>query len=345
VLARLPHVQPAYSIRSQFVYQNVMYATAGHIEGAMAGTSWDALVRRRIFDPLGMAETNTSTHRLDPATDVAMPHARVNDTLIAIPWRNLDAIAPAGSVNSSVSDMARWMKFLLDSARVGGTRLLSASSYHELFTPQAIVPLDFYPAWRAVRPNVVTYGLGWFLYEYRGHRVAMHTGSIDGMSTILGLLLDDRVGVVVLVNQDHAELRHALLMRTFDTYLGGTGRDWSTELRDLYTAMEHRVDSVERAQDNMHASGVRPEVPLDRFVGTYADSLYGTFVVRMDHGALIGQHGPWIGDLEPWGYDALRFRLRHWSHNSRSVSYVLTPSGEVAELRFDDGARYARLRD
>ena len=220
ILRRLQYVVPAYSIRSAFVYQNVMYATAGHIEGALTGTTWDDLVRRRLFGPLGMTDTKTSTHELDLAGDVASPHARVHDTLSAIPWRNLDDIGPAGSVNSSVTDMAHWLRFVLDSDRIGGNRLVSPASFHEMFTPQVVVPLDFYPAWKDVGQHVVTYGFGWFLFEYRGHRVAMHTGSIDGMSAIVGLLPDDRVGVVVLVNEDHAELRHALLMRTLRHVFG-----------------------------------------------------------------------------------------------------------------------------
>ena len=169
-----------------------------------------------------MRETYTSTHQLPVGGDVATPHAWVNDTLIAVPWRNLDGIAPAGSVNSSVSDLARWIRVVLDSGRLRSirgadtSRLVSAATFAELFKPQAIVPTDFYPAWTEFKPHVATYGLGWFLFDYHGHRVAMHTGSIDGMSAIIGLLPDDRVGVVVLANQDHAELRHALLLRAFE---------------------------------------------------------------------------------------------------------------------------------
>ena len=342
ILRRLQYVSPAYSIRSAFVYQNVMYATAGHIEAVLAGTTWDDLVRRRVFTPLGMADTKTSTHDLDEAGDVATPHARVHDTLSAIPWRNLDDIAPAGSVNSSVTDMAHWLRFVLDSDRIGGNRIVSAASFHEMFTPQVVVPVDFYPAWKAVGPHVVTYGFGWFLFEYRGHRVAMHTGSIDGMSAIAGLLPDDRVGVVVLVNEDHAELRHALMMRTFDTYLGGTNRDWSTDLRQLYDSLDRQADSAQRAEDATRVPNATPALPLDRYVGTYRDSLYGTFVVRLDGQRLVGRLGSSLGDLEPWGYDAFRLRVRDWTRATILITCVLTPAGQVSELRFEDGRHYER---
>lgn len=345
ILHRLQFVAPAYSMRSQFVYQNVMYATAGDIESVMTGTPWDALARQRVFAPLGMNDTKTSTRELDAAADVASPHAWVDNALVAVPWRNLDAIAPAGAVNSSVSDMARWIRFLLDSARLDGKRLLSPAAFHQLFTPQAIVPTDFYPAWRAIRPDVVTYGFGWFLFDYQGHRVAMHTGSIDGMSAIVGLLPDDRVGVVVLINEDHAEVRHALLMRTFDAYLGTGNRDWSTELRHLYADEDRKTDSIAAAHTPARAPEAVPALPLERYVGTYADSLYGTCVIRMDGHALIARVGTTTGDLEPWGYDTFRFRVHDWTRATRFVTYVLTPDGKLARLEFDDGRRYARASD
>ena len=66
-----------------------------------------------------------------------------------------------------------------------------------------------------------------------------HTGSIDGMVAIIGLIRDEHLGVYVLSNLDHAELRHALMYRVFDLY--GTGnrtRDWSADLLDLYSGHE-----------------------------------------------------------------------------------------------------------
>ena len=352
VLRRLPFVPLGYSMRSQFVYQNVMYATAGHVEALITGTTWDDLMRRRIFGPLGMTETYTSTHQLPPGGNVASPHAWVNDTLVAVPWRNLDGIGPAGSVNSSVSDLARWIRVVLDSGRVGREggsvggattmRLVSAPTFREMFKPQAIVPTDFYPAWTAIKPHVATYGLGWFMFDYRGHRVAMHTGSIDGMSAIIGLLPDDRVGVVVLVNQDHAELRHALMMRAFDTYLGDTTRDWSAELRQLYAKVQRAADSASTAREPKRVVGAKPALALDRYAGTYTDSLYGTVTIRLQQTKLVAQRGPWVADVEPWSDDTFRFRWHEWSRSTEFVTVVLNPNGTVDQLRFGDGSSYTR---
>jgi hypothetical protein len=62
----------------------------------------------------------------------------------------------------------------------------------------------------------VTHGLGWFQQDYEGRAVDFHTGSIDGMVAIIGLIPDERLGVYVLANADHVEFRHALMLTVFD---------------------------------------------------------------------------------------------------------------------------------
>ena len=137
--------------------------------------------------------------------------------------------------------MAIWMRFLLDSARLGGKRILSARGYADLFAPHILVSDEqFYPTTKLTHTRFQAYGQGWFLEDYRGEFVAFHTGSIDGMVAIVGLIPARRLGVVVFANRDHAELRHALMYAAFDRFLGGTQRDWSAEMLPLYAGLERR---------------------------------------------------------------------------------------------------------
>jgi CubicO group peptidase (beta-lactamase class C family) len=188
ITRRIATLKPAYSFRSGFIYQNIMYSLAGDVVAAASGMSWDDFLRRRIFAPLGMTATETRLSTVTGKPNVAMPHDEVDGTMRLIENRSVDPVAPAGSVWSSVSDMAKWMRFLLDSGRVDGRRLLSEATYRELFTPQVIAPLSMYPTTQLTRPHFFTYGLGWFLHDYQGDAVAMHTGSIAGMSAILGMI-------------------------------------------------------------------------------------------------------------------------------------------------------------
>jgi CubicO group peptidase (beta-lactamase class C family) len=312
MLKRLRLMKPAYSIRSSFVYQNVMYITAGEVIAAASGMPWSKFVQARIFEPLGMRNSYPLLSLVPPNANAATPHWRFGrDTIIAIKKDQSRAIGPAGDVWSSVADMSKWMIFLLDSARVNGKRLLEADTYRELFTPQVMVPPDeFYPTMELTKPHWTTYGLGWFQHDYQGRMLDFHTGSLSGMVAIIALIPDARFGVYVLSNRDHVEIRHALMYKAIDTYLGNPPRDWSTELLALYNARRASADSARAAFDARRIKGTKPSLSLSKYAGVYEDPLLGRISITERSGKLRLDAGPVLkGDLEHWQYD--RFRARY----------------------------------
>lgn len=326
IIRRVATIEPAYSIRSRFVYQNVMYAVAGEVIGAASGVPWAAFLRARIFEPLGMTSTEATLGALAGQPNVATPHMEFDDAIRPVKNRPVDGVAPAGSVWSSVGDMARWMRFVLDSGRVGGRRLLSAASYREALSPQVIAPLDMYPTLSIVKPHFFTYGLGWFLHDYAGEAVAMHTGSIDGMSALIGLLPDRRAGVYVLANLDHAELRHALMYRAFDMFAGRVPRDWSADLLAYFKRLDAQSTAGRGAQEQRRARDTHPSLPLERYAGTYVNETYGTAVVTMRDGALHFAFGrDRIGPLSHWQYDS--FQAQWQDTRMRPSVVVFMPDG------------------
>ena len=348
---RLRFVPAASSFRSRYAYNNVAYAMAGLIAGKVGGGTWQELVRRRIYQPLGMTESYPDAREMQAAgvTEVTSPHGIVNDTVRVLPVAApiVDPIAPAGAMFTTVTDIAKWLRFLLDSARVGGKRLVSERNFSQLFSAQQIVPPDeFYPTARLTHPHFVAYGMAWFLEDYRGEYVAFHTGSIDGRSAIVGLIPDRRLGVAIYTNLDHSELRHALMYTVFDRYLdaaagagkaggrpAGAGHDWSAEMRTMYQALEDSAKIRRKARDSTHVAGTHPTLPLDRYAGTYADSLFGSAVVRLDAGRLTFQWGEQVGDLEHWQYDVFRVHWRQPLNDPDDVAFVLDADGKVGEVR------------
>ena len=248
IIGRLRDVELETSPRTHFTYQNVMYAVAGEVVAAASGMPWAEFVRTRIFEPLGMSGTIATAATLAEQPNVATPHYEIDGTVQVIRNASVDGVAPAGSVWSSVRDMAQWLNMLLARGTAGGPagkRLLSEKVVAELFTPQTMVGPDaFYPTARLTTPHWTTYGLGWFQADYGGEKVDFHTGSIDGMVAIAGLIRDRNLGVVVLANLDHTELRHALMYRVFDAYLGRPARDWSADMRALYAGLAKEADGA-----------------------------------------------------------------------------------------------------
>jgi CubicO group peptidase (beta-lactamase class C family) len=343
VVTRLRHQPLASSPRSRYAYQNAMYAAAGEVVEAASGVPWNRFLRERLFEPIGLRNARTSVVGLDTASNVAAPHDVIDGTLRPVAHRNLDNIAPAGAVYAGARDMANWIKFLLDTGRVNGRRLLSEASWREMFSAQFLVPRQsFYPTARLTEPHFTAYGLGWFLQDYRGELVAMHTGSIDGMVAIVGLLPAHDVGMVVLANRDHAELRHALMWRVFDAYLGRTPRDWNTEVKAMYDSLAERGRTAS-AQREQRITGTRPSLALEKYAGEYADSLYGPLKVRHEGGKLVLDFGPGrVADLEHWHYDTFRARWRDPELGRTFATFDLGRDGAVRALQLEGYAGFER---
>lgn len=338
IMRRLSYVPLNAPVRSHFEYQNITYALAGDIAAQRAATTWEKLVHDRILSPLGMRETTTGTPDESSHRNLAFPHDYVHDTIRPIPRYATDNIGPAGAMYSSVSDMTIWMRFLLDSARLGGKRLLSPRGYADLFAPHIFIDeKQFYPTAKLTHPRFQGYGQGWFLEDYRGEFVAFHTGSIDGMVAIVGLIPDRHLGVVVFANRDHAELRHALMYTVFDRYIGPSKHDWSAEMLTMYTALREEGKQAEHQIDAAHVSGTQPSLPLARYVGVYSDSTYGSAIVTLEGKRLAVSFGPLsAADLEHWHYDSF---MAHWHDAYRGrqlMSFRLSGDGKVSALAIGD---------
>lgn len=349
MVRRLRLIAPTASFRSRFQYNNVGYGLAGDIAGRAAGSTWQALVQNRIYRPLGMTESYPDARTMQAAgiTDVSAPHGIVRDTVRVLPVGAdvVDPVAPAGAAFSTATDMGKWLRFLLDSARVGGRRLLSAQNFSQLFRPQQVLS-GMYPATEMMHPHFQAYGLGWFLRDYRGEFMAYHTGSIEGRSAIVGLMPDRRLGVAILTNLDHSELRHALMYTVFDRFIGPSSpaHDWSAEMRVLYRALADTARAAQQALESKRIANTHPTLPLERYAGTYADSLYGTAIVGVANGRLTLQAGTASGQLEHWQYDVFRVTWPDPFWDPAYVSFAIDPDGTVGELRFVDGASYRRAK-
>jgi CubicO group peptidase (beta-lactamase class C family) len=330
---RVRFVEPQSSFRSRYAYNNVTYAAAGVIAGRAFGGGWDALVRERILAPLGMTATLTQGCDLTPDADLALPHDRVGDSLQVIPGVGMlvDPIAPAGSMYSNVEDMARWLRFLL---RDGDSTLVAPATLGELFRPQTLIPAaSFYPTASRTRPRFTAYGMGWFLQDYRGEFVAFHTGSIDGYVAIVGVLPGRDVGVVVFANRDHTELRHAIMWRVFDAYLGGEPRDWSADLKALYDSLDARQAAVRAEREARRVADTRPSLALERYAGSYADSAYGAVTVTLTEGVLRFSRSAFLtGTLEHWHFDSFRVRWDNGWITPDLVTFRLGADGGVTGL-------------
>lgn len=309
VLHRVRFLKPETPFRSRYSYQNMMFLAAGQAAGKAAGTTWDELVRQRIFTPLGMTSTVTTSRGL-ANPNVAAPHGIDHDTDFVKPPFDADNIAPAGSILSSAVDMAQWLRFQLNDGVVAGKRLVSTSALRETHTPQILIPPG--GAGRSTDSSVkrfTSYGMGWMVEDYRNQLSWQHGGNTLGMTAAVGMLPEKRVGVVVLSNMQGAQLPELLEEYVFDRELGAPMKDLSAEGYRRFQQQRQRADSALKVQQAGHVANAQAPLPLTAYAGTFADSLYGEFTVSVQNGHLDLARGDIHAPLEYWNANNFRWLL------------------------------------
>lgn len=285
---RMQYARPVYSFRGGFQYHNGMYLVAGKVIEKVSGMSWDRFMSERVFRPLGMNATVPTLEAALRQSNRSSAHYEIKKKIEVIPEMTIDSVAPAGSVWSNAEDAGKWMNYLISGKAADGKDLLKPATLEEMFRPQVILPSNFYPTFSLVKPKWTTYGLGWFQIDYRGEKIDFHTGSIDGRIALVGLDREKKVGVYILGNLDHAELRHAILYKTMDLLVFGdaNGRDWNAEFKKLYDESSAASEKQYEAAIANKLSDTKPSLPLASYAGTYSDPFYGTIEVRLVDGRL-----------------------------------------------------------
>ncbi|MDX1380133.1 MAG: serine hydrolase [Xanthomonadales bacterium] len=343
-LPRLRHVSPSASPRARFQYQNTMYVLAGEVIARVSGKPWPEFLRERLWQPVGMRETFASRAEF-VGSDLrrVRPHLYLDGEIVVAQWDLPDdRYSAAGSVWSTLHDLTLWTQFLLrGGVTADGTRLLSEDAYAEMFRPQMLVDEEaFYPTLRLTRPQWMSYGLGWFQQDFQGRRVDFHTGSLSGLIALIGLDRAGGLGVIVLGNQDHAELRHAVLWHVMDDGVTPPRRDWGRDILRLY-AETRREDAEQWAR----LSAARdtesvPSLPLDGYTGRYHNPAYGTLEVARGGDALELRSARITMRLSHWEGDTFLAEWPEWELR-QTVPFELDGAGRARAFEAF-GARFVR---
>ncbi|MBI4544752.1 MAG: serine hydrolase [Gemmatimonadetes bacterium] len=300
LVSRMPAFGSSKGLREEFQYNNMMYALAGHLVSRLTGKSWEDAVRDLIFQPLGMNSSNFSVFASQKAADFAEPYGEKNDSLLRLPFRPIDTgIGPAGSINSNIEDMIRWLLLHLNSGKAGGTQLLGKSTLDELHTPQ--IALRAVPAEPELSPP--SYAMGWFVDGYRGHLRVAHGGNIDGFSALVALFPRAATGVVVLSNKSATPLPEIVVRNLADRLFAMPVKDWNAELLAKRKAGRAVQKEGEKRAPAERRAGTRPAHPLAEYAGEYAHPGYGTLTIEHSANRLVMSYNRIETPLEHWHYE------------------------------------------
>lgn len=349
LLRRMRYLKPVCAVRSRFVYNNLMFLLAGTVIPAVTGQSWDDFVANRIFDPLGMAASTTSTKVAEKRANVATPYIRIAGQFQPLPLFDEDNEAPAGSIHSTAADMARWIQVQVSHGSYGGKTLWSGDVDQEMHSLQMVVPRE--PPYSLFWPDAqfIGYGLGWFIYDSHGHKVVEHDGQSDGMQAIVSMMPEFGRGIVVLTNASLYGLAQSLVNRFYDVTLGVRARDWSSDFRTSFRAISDSIDPAAVIKNVPRIPGTHPSLDLAQYAGTFANQLLGSATVVQDvDGALLVKFLGRSGKLEHWHYDTFRVdwnRDMYLSLDIPFVTFELGVKGSVNAAEFSNGDRFERTSE
>jgi hypothetical protein len=294
-----------------------------------------------------MTESSTSVKELARSSDVAQPHNYTGGRPVPVPWRDIDNIAPAGSINSSVRDMARWMRFILADGKFDGRQLLKPETLGEITSPHTVLRIG--PDTLNPSRHFLSYGLGIGLSDIHGVKLLQHTGGIDGMLSLVAMVPERRLGIVILTNvSGHNALYAALQNRILDAFLAPSApaRDWSAVM--LAQTVKQEAAQAEQVRKLMaqQVPNTQPSRPLDQYAGTYRSEMYGDVTVSAEEGALHLKYGS--------AYD---FVLKHFHYDTflagdrgalddgepTFIQFRLDPMAKVASVELPDIGEFKRV--
>ena len=306
LVSRLRYLKPNKGFRSAYQYNNLTVMTMGYLEGKLTGLGWEGSIREKIFAPLGMSHSDLSVADIERADDHALPYELKKEVVTKVPFHNIDAIGPAGAINSSVDDMAHYLIFQLGEGKYDGKPIVAESDLREMHSPQTAIP-DPPPAFSMSGLGHFSYGLAWVVTAYRGHNLVWHNGGIDGFYALLSMLPDDHLGVVVLTNLPHGQTPEVLAYNVYDRLLGLDPLPWFDRFKDLEAKGKKQEEEAKKNKPADRKTGTHPSHSLAEYAGEYQNPGYGILKVAVKGDALelsLNRLGPF--PLEHYHYDIFR---------------------------------------
>jgi CubicO group peptidase (beta-lactamase class C family) len=308
LVSRLKYLPNTADFRAVWQYQNLMYMTAGYLVEVLSGLTWEDFVRERIFGPLGMASSHIDASAVETAPDFSRGYQEhKNQVRVMDYYQGFTAVAPAGSIFSSITDMSQWMLMHLNNGKLGDKQFLSEAQARLMHTPQMLITRGQY----AELPYS-SYGLGWFVEPYRGHDMIHHGGNIDGFSSMLALMPEDRIGVMVLTNMDATAARDIIPYNVFDRFIGGKPVPWNTRMLGRRKELREGEKRGKGKRQSDRVRGTRPSHKLEDYAGTYRHPGYGTVRIEYDGMALTAFYNGMEFTMSHYHYDVFQLNFERF---------------------------------
>ncbi|WP_449438402.1 serine hydrolase [Pedobacter steynii] len=188
-------------------------------------------------------------------------------------YYNIDGMGPAGSINSSANDIANWIKVWISGGHYNGKEIISSDYIAQAASPQMVMggglpgsETDIYMS---------SYGLGWMISSYRGHYMVEHGGNIDGFSASVSFFPTDKLGVVVLTNQNTSAVPSIVLKSIADRLFKLKPIDWNNKTMEARRIAKEKSAGIKKEADLKQILNTKPSHSLKEYTGAFTNPGYG----------------------------------------------------------------------
>jgi CubicO group peptidase (beta-lactamase class C family) len=331
VVSRFRYRENEFSLREKFGYSNLMYIAAGEVIYHVTGKTWEEFVKEKIFNPLGMETTTTSNSGFTKNMNIAWPHIDGKPE----GFINYDNSGPAASINTSSSELLKWVQLMLNKGAWNDTTVFSEKQYYNLVKPQSMLNSG-----KANIPNDThfnTYALGWFVKDYAGMKVIDHGGGLPGFHSQVVFVPEDSLGYIILANEISL-LVPALERDLLDFHLNDS-LGWATRYLPYKAMQKERVAKKVAKMEESRTKNTEPSLALESYTGTYEDKMYGRAEISMKDGNLFVELLPakklFHSTMEHWHYNTFKIKFNDPFLPEGFVTFHLDEKGEITSFKID----------
>jgi CubicO group peptidase (beta-lactamase class C family) len=333
LLERVQYQEPSSELREKYQYNNFMFMAQGLVIEKLTGKSWEENLKERILEPLQMVHTNMSVGEMEQSDDRSLAYTSTAEKIKSIPYRNIDAIGPAGSINSCAKDMANWLMTWINDGNFGEKEIIPSSFRAQAMTIQMATGGGL-PGAENPDLHAGGYGLAWGISSYRGHYRVEHGGGIDGFITSTCLFPSDSIGIFVVTNQGGP----TSVIRNFiaDRLLNLEYRDWNKMQLD----QKIKGDSLALLSPNNDSinqvRGTMPSHAMEDYGGSYENKGYGVVKIFLENDTTWIDYNE-AGEktksyLQHYHYDVFRARSLEEEDDNKNAPKIRFATNEKGEV-------------
>lgn len=253
-----------------------------------------------------MQNTTLSNSEFTSSSNVAIPHLLKKPLGFII----YDNSGPAASINSSTSDLLKWLQFWLNEGEWNGKQLLSKRSIRKILTSHTA--LNGGADKEIYGTHFSAAGLGWFLYDYSGRKIITHGGGLIGFISKITFVPEDNLGIIVLTNDD-TRVSGAIVNKVLDLVMNDKDIDYVDKAFVRQTKRNNRLVKLKQKRDSLRIEGTSPSLQLEKYAGIYIDKMYGNAEIIFDNKnlslTLLLSKELFVSKMEHWHLNTFRIKF------------------------------------